>query len=65
VRPPELIIVVPVEGDPKAYVGAETAEEATALKADLEARDVEQEVAELLDEAIPQIRARPPGVEGA
>ena len=41
---------------------AETAEEAAALKADLEARPVEQEVAQLLEATIPQIRTRPPEI---
>jgi hypothetical protein len=61
VRPPELHVVIPVEGDPKAYVIAETNEAALSLKADLEARDVEQEVGQLLDATIPQIRTRPRG----
>jgi hypothetical protein len=56
VRPPELHIVIPVEGDPKAHVVAETNEEALSLKADLESRPVAEEVAELLDSTIPQIR---------
>jgi hypothetical protein len=57
---PRLIVEILVEGGPKAYVVAATAEEAAALKADLEARDVEQEVAQLLDATIPQIRSKPP-----
>ena len=34
---PRLIVEILVEGGPKAYVVAQTAEEAAALKADLEA----------------------------
>jgi hypothetical protein len=59
--PPRLIVEIEVESRPKAYVVAETAEEAQALKADLEGRDVEQEVVALLEQAIPQIRSKPGG----
>ena len=59
-RPPALIIEIPIEGQPMvAYPAWSTAEEAAALKFDLEGRDVGQEVAQLLDQVVPLIRKRP------
>lgn len=55
---PALVVVIPVEGRPVAYPSWQTAEEAVALKVDLEGRDVEQEVAQLLDQVVPLIRER-------
>ena len=53
---PALIVTIPLEGTPTAYVVAETAEESSALRLDLEGRPVAEQVAELLDETIPLIR---------
>ena len=62
-RAPELHVVIPIQGAPKVYVCSESTEDSAALKVDLESRDVEAEVAALLEAAVPHIRSRPPELD--
>lgn len=58
-RPPALVIEIPVEGKPVAYVTAQTSREADALREWLESRegDVREQVSEILDQ-VSLIRSR-------
>ena len=58
-KPPELHIVVPIQGDITAYVTCLNSAEADALRVDLEARaeDLRDQVLEVLAQ-VPNIRSR-------
>ncbi len=60
---PKLVVVIPLEGDPQAFVDSSSAEDSTALRVDLEHRDVAAEVTELLDSTVPLIRTRRPELD--
>jgi hypothetical protein len=57
-RPPSLHIEIPVQGEPRSWVDSLNAELSAGLRVDLEDRDLADEVADLLDRVVPEIRSQ-------